>query len=301
MSKDAPVGPRPLRSFGIVVNEQKPAALRLGEELQTWLQSRGVPSQLVCLGQEAGADEHWHTREGRPAPAPLFGDALIILGGDGTLLAASRLAAPAGLPMLSIHLGTFGFFAECEPEEAPDCIERLLQGDYRLDRRLMLQATIEGPAGPGRTFVALNDAVIAKGTLARLLHMHAYVNSDLIAAYSADGLIVSTPSGSTAYSLSAGGPLAHPDVDVLLLTPICSHGLNVRPLVMPASAHVTLTVENAEDSEAIVTMDGQTGVRLAPGEHLVVSQAPYRAHLISLGKTTFYRKLREKLGWGERC
>ncbi|MBI3946313.1 MAG: NAD(+)/NADH kinase [Armatimonadetes bacterium] len=290
----------PARTLGIVVNEQKANAVRLGEALHAWLDGRGVPSRVIALARESGADQQWRTGGASP-PSRLFGDALVVLGGDGTLLATSRIAAPHGQPMLSVHLGGFGFLAECEPDEARDGVERLLAGDYRVVERVMLQAAVQGPAGGDRIFAALNDAVIARGALSRLLHLRAYVDGDFVAAYAADGVILSTPTGSTAYSLAAGGPLVHPDLDVFLLTPICSHGLNVRPLVLSAASQVRVTVENASDSEAVATFDGQMAVRLAPEEAVVVSAAPHRARLIQLGKTRFYRKLRQKLGWGERC
>lgn len=293
-------GPNPVRSLGIVANEQKPGALLLGEEMLRWLESRGVPSQLITMGHDSPEGPQWRVKGGVPQSGRLFGDALVVLGGDGTLLATSRLAAPAGQPMLSIHLGGFGFLSECEPGDACDCLQQVLDGGFRVGSRLMLHATVRSPAGD-REFIALNDVVIAKGILARLLHMRAYVDGAYVASYAADGLIVSTPTGSTAYSLSAGGPLVHPDVEVLMLTPICSHGLNVRPLVLPAGSCVEVAVENADDSEAIVTVDGQIGVPLQCGETLFVDRAPYPARLILLDRVDFYRKLREKLSWGERC
>ncbi|HEX3000542.1 MAG TPA: NAD(+)/NADH kinase, partial [Armatimonadota bacterium] len=264
MDETHPCAP-PVDLIGIVVNEQKPATVQLGEELHHWLGQRGVTSQIIYLGQESGADFRWRTPEGGAPPRSLFGDALVVLGGDGTLLAASRIAAPARQPMLGVHMGGFGFLAECEPSEIYTCVERLLTGDYRVGERLMLRAVVEAEGRETRSFLALNDAVIAKGTLSRLLHLNAFVGDEFVAAYAADGLIVSTPTGSTGYSLSAGGPLIHPDVDVLMLTPICSHGLNVRTLVLPAASRIQLTVENAEDSEAVVTIDGQIGVPLNPG------------------------------------
>ncbi|NLC58600.1 MAG: NAD(+)/NADH kinase [Armatimonadetes bacterium] len=292
----------PVRSLGIIVHEQKPAALALGEELHAWLADRGVPSQIIHLRQESGADEQWRTAEGCPPSGRLFGDALLVLGGDGTLLAASRIAAPAGQPMLSVQLGGFGFLAGCRPERAQACLERVLRGDYRIVERVMLQMVIQGRERAPETHTALNDVVVAKGTtLARLLHLRAYVDDCYVAAYAADGLIVSTPTGSTAYSLSAGGPLVHPDVDVLMLTPICPHALNVRSLVLPAAAEVKLTVENVEDSEVLVTVDGQTGVPLGPEEWVTVSRSAQPARFIDLGEADFFQRLREKLGWGERC
>jgi len=294
-------GGEPVRSLGIVVNEEKPAAVSLGEELHLWLTDQGVPSQVIHLRQEVGADQQWRAHEGGPPPKRLFGDALVVLGGDGTLLATARIAAPAGQPMLSVQLGGFGFLAECQPEQTRECVERILAGDYRIAERMMLQVAIEDPERAPQRFIALNDAVVAKGTLARLLHLRAFVDGRYVTAYAADGVIVSTPTGSTAYSLSAGGPLAHPEVEVLMLTPICPHGLTLRPLVLPGDSTVELRVENTADTEVVVTVDGQTGVPLAPEECVVVSQAPFRARLITPDTGDFFRKLREKLGWGERC
>ncbi|MDH7569419.1 MAG: NAD(+)/NADH kinase [Armatimonadota bacterium] len=302
MMPENPTDPPPVRSLGIVVNEEKPEAVRLGEELHAWLKARGVPAEVIHLRRETGADQEWRTLEGASSPPKrLFGDALVVLGGDGTLLATSRIAAASGQPMLSVHLGGFGFLTECAPEDVRQGTQRLLSGDYHVAERVMLQTIICGAQGGDRVYTALNDVVVAKGTLARLLHLRAFVDGSFVAAYAADGLIVSSPTGSTAYSLSAGGPLVHPDLEVFLLTPICSHGLNVRPLVLPATSEVKLTVENAADSEVVATMDGQMGVPLLPGEYLLVRRSPMRARLVQLGMTDFYRKLRDKLGWGERC
>lgn len=293
---------QPVRSLGILVHEQKPAAVALGEEVHAWLDSLGVPSQVIHLRRESDADHQWRTAEGQPTGGRLFGDALLVLGGDGTLLAASRIAADTGQPMLSVQLGGFGFLAGCEPEQTRACVERILRGDYRVIERFMLEVAIQGGHRAPEVHTALNDVVVAKGTtLARLLHLQAYVDGSYVSAYAADGLIVCTPTGSTAYSLSAGGPLIHPDVDVLMLTPICPHALNVRPLVLPASAHVKLTVENIEDSEVLVTVDGQVGVPLAPEEWVSVTRASKTARLIDLGQGDFFQRLRQKLGWGERC
>ncbi|MDR7562609.1 MAG: NAD(+)/NADH kinase [Armatimonadota bacterium] len=226
-------------------------------------------------------------------------DALVAAGGDGTILRAARLTAPRGLPVLSVNLGGFGFLAELQPEELPEAVPRLLERTYTVEERMMLASWVRRGGEAVHRALALNDVVITKGGYARLMPIRAYVNHEHLATYLADGLIVATPTGSTAYSLSAGGPILSPTVRALLVTPICPHTLNARSVVLDASDVAILEV--AEDVEDVwLTVDGQIGFPLRAGDRVEVREADERARLVRLRPPSFYDLLRRKFGWGGR-
>lgn len=228
---------------------------------------------------------------------------LVVFGGDGTILHAARQAARDGIPILGVNLGGFGFLAEVHDRAVDDALLRVLAGDYRLDERMMLQAqicrdtTAGGAERVARELLALNDIVVTKSGYARLLRIRTDINNDHLATHLADGLIVATPTGSTAYSLSAGGPILHPGLDAIVVTPICAHTLNARAVVLSADEAVTIRVEPT-GAPSVLTVDGQEGEPLEPDDVVRVAQAPYRTRLVRLGRTDFYRMLRTKLSWG---
>ncbi len=226
-------------------------------------------------------------------------DALVAVGGDGTILRAARLSAPRGLPVLSVNLCGFGFLAEVQPEELPQAMGRLLERTYAVEERMMLASWVWRGDHVVHRALALNDVVITKGGYARLMPIHAYVNHEHLATYLADGLIVATPTGSTAYSLSAGGPILSPTVRALVVTPICPHTLNARAVVLDPSDVATLAVaEGVED--VWLTVDGQVGVPLQAGDRVEVREAQERTRLVRLRPSLFYDLLRRKFGWGGR-
>jgi NAD+ kinase len=225
---------------------------------------------------------------------------LVVFGGDGTILHAARQAAPAGIPILGVNLGGFGFLAEVHDRAVDDALLRVLAGDYRVDERMMLQAQVCRGAGRERIvreLLALNEVVVTKSGYARLLRIRTEINEDHLATHLADGLIVATPTGSTAYSLSAGGPILHPDLDAIVLTPICAHTLNARAVVLSANEAITIRVEPT-GAPSVLTVDGQEGEPLEPDDIVRVARASCRTRLVRLGRTGFYRLLRTKLSWG---
>ncbi len=281
------------RAVGLVVNQRKPRAVEDADRAQAFLRSRGVG--VRCPNGEPD--------EKRPhAPldeASLNGsDLLVVLGGDGTLLAASRYAAPRGIPMLSIRYGGFGFLAEVEPEELEWALDRALAGRYALDPRMMLSTQLARRGEVIHTSTALNDVTLTRGALSRVVRVRTEAGGGYLSTYSADGVIVSTPTGSTAYSLSAGGPLVHPGVKVLLITPICPHSLNARSLALADHERVTLTLESAD--EAMLTSDGQVGQPLETGDEVHISRAAMTADLVSLRPSSFYDRLQNRLRWADR-
>jgi NAD+ kinase len=225
-------------------------------------------------------------------------DLLVVLGGDGTILAAARLAA-GRVPILGVNLGGLGFLAEIPLRELPGALAETVRGAMVIDERAMLEARIVGEAGVRATAVALNDMVVAKTGVARVIHVTISVNGEHLATYPADGVIVATPTGSTAYSLSAGGPIVHPEVDVIVVTPICPHTFTARPVVVSGAATVAIEVA-VKGEDVCLTVDGQASHALSAGERVVVHRAAERTRLVRLQAHSFYGILRTKLGWGAR-
>jgi NAD+ kinase len=225
-------------------------------------------------------------------------DLLIAFGGDGTILRAARLAAPDGVPILGVNLGGFGFLAEVAPEELSVALADLVAGRFELDERMMLEATVDAGEG-GPTLLALNDVVVTESGVARVLRLRVLVNGEHLASYAADGVIVATPTGSTAYSLSAGGPILDPRVDALVITPICPHTFNARSVVVNRNDVVDVELA-APSADATVSVDGRVGAQLGQTGRIRVHRAKQTTRFVRLRQTSFYGILRTKLAWGER-
>jgi NAD+ kinase len=226
-------------------------------------------------------------------------DLLITLGGDGTLLRGARLVAPHGVPVLGINLGHLGFLTSLGRKEVEEGLETLVAGDAVPDERMVLETRAEAEDGRVHgSYLAFNDAVLHRGGVARMIRMTVFAHEEEVGTYSADGIILSTPTGSTAYSLSAGGPIVSPSVDCIVATPICPHTLAVRPLILSAAEKVSVEVLDPTE-ELILTIDGQEGARMMPGDRLVVSRAPLPLRLVRFPGQTFFSTLRRKLRWGD--
>ena len=227
-------------------------------------------------------------------------DLMLTMGGDGTLLRGARLVALDAVPVLGINLGHLGFLTSAPPEELEEALERWAAGDYELDERMALAIHTEDVDGrAGEAFVALNDAVLHKGGAARVIRLDMRASrGDVVGTYSADGIILSTPTGSTAYSLSAGGPIVHPSVHCIIATPICPHTLGVRPLVLPADETLVIEVLSPTE-ELILTIDGQESARVVRGARVIVCRAPDPVRLVRFPGQTFFSTLRRKLRWGD--
>jgi NAD+ kinase len=226
-------------------------------------------------------------------------DLLITLGGDGTLLRGARLVVTAGVPVLGINLGHLGFLTSAPRDEVESALSHWLAGEFSIDERLVLAVhAVHEDGRAGRTHLALNDAVLHKTGAARVIRLSMRAMHDVVGSYSADGIILSTPTGSTAYSLSAGGPIVSPAVDCIIATPICPHTLGVRPLVLPADETVTIEVLSPTE-ELILTIDGQEHERLVPGQKVVARRAERPVRLVRFPGQTFFATLRRKLRWGD--
>lgn len=237
-------------------------------------------------------------------------DVIIAFGGDGTMLRVARAirdASPLRLvPILGVNLGSLGFLTEISLKDLYPALTHVLEDNYAVGRRNMLKVLIHRgdnaqtnrERGPSEVYHALNDVVVNSGALARLINMDAFVDEDYIATFPADGMIISTPTGSTAYSLSAGGPVLYPKLNSVVMTPICSHTLTNRPLVIPAESNIRVVVRSGE--EIMLTVDGQIGVPLEAGDEVCCTKSETQIALIQTGQTDFFDVLREKLKWGER-
>lgn len=224
---------------------------------------------------------------------------VISVGGDGTLLATARAVGPAQLPILGVNLGSLGFLTETHAEELEVVLDAALDGRAPIDRRQALGVRRDGAAEAAPEHVALNDVVISNADMARLFSLSLLVDGDWVADYRADGLILATPTGSTAYNLAAGGPLVLPGVDALLATPICPHSLTQRPLILPGDATLTVVLPDGQRATNVqVTVDGQVGFRLRPGERITIARAPHPILLVRPPGRSYFSVLRDKLSWG---
>ena len=222
---------------------------------------------------------------------------ILSLGGDGTMLSTIRRVGNYAVPVLGVNIGGFGFLAEYTVESLFDALDRVLGGDYRVSERMMLEATVGRDGRVAETHAALNEVVIDSGRLARMLRLKVSVGEQYLTRYEADGLIVATPTGSTAYSLSAGGPIVHPDLEAILMTPICAHTLTTRPIVLPVER--TVTVELDEDrGGAGLTVDGQVGIKLGAKDVVRISKSAHSVRLVTNPKRSYLAILKEKLRWG---
>ena len=272
--------------IGILTHPKIPVSETLGGEIQEWLHAQGV---RTWVGSSWSAEEH---------DAPLGElDALIALGGDGTLLRTARLAAPHALPMLGINLGRLGFLAEITPDRWRWALNRVLNGDFWVEKRLMLRVEVRRDGEQvHRDLDALNEVVVSRGGVARVVRVTTEVNDAYLTTYVADGVIVSTPTGSTAYALAAGGPILSPELDNLTIVPIAPHLSLARPLILHADAVISMRVRT--DHKAILTTDGQAYVELQDGDRVVVASSPNQAHFIRFGpRDYFHQSLMERLQW----
>lgn len=224
-------------------------------------------------------------------------DLLITFGGDGTLLSVAR-HAPKDVPILGVNMGTLGFLTEVRVEEFPEVMERVLTGDYESEKRVAFDVAVHGPGRDHRSYRVLNDATINKSALARIIEMRVTVGGEFMSSFRADGLIIATPTGSTAYNLSAGGPIIYPTMGAVVLTPICPHMLTNRPVVLPDDLGIEIGIATP-NQEIFLTLDGQEGLPIAQHDKVCVNKSPNPVTLIRTSKKSYFDVLRSKLKWGE--
>lgn len=284
-----------MKTIGIWANVKKERVADLLAEVVDWLESQNCN---VLLNEAAAlklGKIYGHNFQSLNERA----DCIMVLGGDGTLLNCARISAPFGTPLFGINLGRLGFLTEAEIPDLFSTLEKLLQRRYRVEERMMLQARVVRGRETLEKFVALNDIVITKSGFARIIMLETLVDDQYFTTYPADGVIVTSPTGSTAYSLSAGGPLAVPDLELMIITPICPHALWARPLVISPGSEVKITLLS-DQKEVMLTIDGQHGLKLQRGDSVIISKAPYPAKFLKLSDRDFFSILREKLRQGDR-
>lgn len=281
-----------MHTLAIVAKRDKPEAVALAAQI------RERYPQLTVLGDRTLAHAlGWPRVEDRELAAR--SDLVVVLGGDGTLIYAARLLAGRNVPILGVNLGSLGFMTEIPVEELFATLNEVLAGRFQTDSRMKLSCRL---LRAGKVLIedeVLNDVVINKGALARIADHETSIDGVPITTYKADGIILATPTGSTAYSLSAGGPIVHPSVDCTVLSPICSHALTQRSIVVPADRCIRVTLRS-ETADTYLTLDGQTGHSLQGGDCIEVVRSPNRVNLVRNPKVAFFTILRQKLHWGER-
>jgi NAD+ kinase len=276
----------------------KPGKAELGSilpELLKWLNERGYEAVLdLETAQYVGGKGVARSEIAQHKP-----EFAIVLGGDGTLLAAARAVAKAKVPILGVNLGSLGFLTEVPLAELYPTLQAVVDGRIQHESRAMMYCELLRRDAKLAEYLALNDVVISKSAIARIADFDVEVNGAFVSNYKADGLIIATPTGSTAYSLAAGGPVLSPAVDALILTPISSHALTSRPLVLPDDSKIVITLRGMPD-EAFLTVDGQIGVSLLEADRVVCRKSEHEIALLRLNGRTFFDVLRTKLKWGER-
>ena len=276
-----------IRRVGIATKTGSKEAVRVAADLGDWLRRRGIEVAVDGPPEDAEAAIY--------DPSDGY-DLIVALGGDGTLMSVAR-AQKNEAPILGVNLGSLGFLTEISRTELYPSLTEILAGRFETESRSLFDVTLERAEGDPVAFRALNDVVITKSALARIIDLRIEVDGRLVARYRSDGLIVATPTGSTAYNLSAGGPIAYPSLPVALLTPICPHTLNHRPLVVPDSSRIEITLETRRE-EVYLTLDGQEGMALEYNDRVRVHSSPHKASLVRISGRSFYDSLRSKLRWG---
>jgi NAD+ kinase len=282
-----------MKKIGIIAKDI-PAAQAAAKKLTAWLESRG---KKVFVDQEIAAAINVQGYDRSEIPSRV--EMLIVLGGDGTLLAAARHVADAHavVPIFGVNLGSLGFMAEVSLDELYDNLEKAIAGKLGTEDRMMLSASVIRDGRRLTRYRVLNDAVINKGALARMMELEVSVNDGHLTTFRADGLIVATPTGSTAYSLSAGGPIIHPTIHCFVVTPICPHTLSNRPIALPDNVVVTVRLTSQSEDVAL-TLDGQIGFPLAPNDVIEIKRSRFKMRLIKHPVKNYYDILRAKLKWG---
>ncbi|MGA7343835.1 MAG: NAD(+)/NADH kinase [Terracidiphilus sp.] len=282
--------------IAIVCKPHKEELARLVPELIAWLRNHGYDPLLdhECGGYTSAAPSV--ARAELPAWSPSL---VIVLGGDGTLLSVARIFAALGTPILSVNLGSLGFLTEVRLADLYSTLEGWCSDCHTVDERAMLHAALCREGAEHSSYTALNEIVVSKGDIARMGEFTVELDGKKVARFRADGVIVSTPTGSTAYTLAANGPILTPDVDALVVTPICPHLLTLRPIVVRGDASLTVRVEGVPEV-ALLTVDGQQAVELLKGDEVRCRRSTHTVKLVRLSDSSFFEALRSKLSWGER-
>jgi NAD+ kinase len=290
-----------MNKIGIIAKRNKPEAANIIYHLVDWFRQKKIEvyieNEMAHLLGPHASEPNVNTVEREAFPS--HAEMILVLGGDGTLLSVARLVGDHKVPILGVNLGGLGFLTEIALEELYRVLERVIQGDFTTDERVVLSASVIRKGKGVAEFPVLNDAVINKGALARIIDMETTINGEYVTTFKSDGLIISTPTGSTAYNLSAGGPIVYPSLHCIILTPICPHTLTNRPIVVPDEVEIRATLKTRQQ-EVMLTLDGQQGFPLEVEDVVEVKKAAVGILLIKSPYRHYFEVLREKLKWGER-
>lgn len=288
-----------MERIGIITKQNKPEAIPIVKRLVEWLSSKRI---MTYIDEETGRfiDEkgNYLSRIKRDT-IPEYSEIVIVLGGDGTLLSVARLIKDRNIPILGVNLGGLGFLTEVTIDELFKFLESIIRNEFSTEERTILNASVIRKGERLSEFTVLNDAVINKGALARIIDIETKINGENLTTFKSDGLIISTPTGSTAYNLSAGGPIVYPSVNCIIITPICPHTLTNRPIVVPDNVEIQAVLKTKQQ-EVILTLDGQQGFNLEYDDVVEVKKAKGKILLIKSPYRHYFELLREKLRWGER-
>ncbi len=276
---------RDIRKVLLVINSHKDDVQNVVGSILELTRSRGIETVSLDFSTHA-------------SPENLSGvDLAISLGGDGTLLSCARMLAHREVPILAVNMGEFGFITEVSKSELKETWEKLLKGSLGVSERLMLSVEVQRGGARTESFLGLNEAVIGIKGISRMIRLKIFMSDTYMGRYRADGVIVATPTGSTAYSMAAGGPILHPEMEAFILTPICPFTLSNRPTVVPANEILRIEVEEPQKVEAVLTIDGQESFLLQPRDCIYVRRAPHKARIVHTDRRSFYEILRTKLNW----
>jgi len=281
-----------MQKIGIIAKGNKPEAVQVVKELVGWLTDRTV--ECFIEPEMAKAVPH-PSLDKKEMPGAV--DMVVVLGGDGTLLAAARALQQKRVPLLGVNLGGLGFLTEITLAELYPMLEQILRGDYKTDERMLLEVRIWRKKKVIDEFTVLNDVVINKGALARIIELETSVDDAYLTTFRADGLVIATPTGSTGYSLSAGGPIVYPSLQSIIITPICPHNLTNRPIIVPKEAVIGVTLRSG-DAEVFLTLDGQVGFKMELQDRMEVKKGEGAISLIKSPSKGYFEVLRAKLMWG---
>lgn len=290
--------PKPTH-FGFVVKHNVALATKIALDVAQWLEMRGIKITIADEAKEFLAQRPQFPRAPKEE-LPVLCDIVVVFGGDGTFLSIARQMIWKSIPILGINLGQLGFLTEIKVDEVYESLEKVLEGDYSIQERSMIEACVNRGGKQLFCLPVLNDVVVSKSTIARVIDLHVSINNTSVARVKADGLIISTPTGSTAYSLAAGGPILHPEVSATIITAICPHSLNMRPLVIPDNAVVDVEVLN-KDGDITLTLDGQSGYNIQGGDKVSIKKFSRHAlKIIQSPNRDYFELLRTKFFLGAR-
>jgi len=290
-----------MNRIGIIAKKNKPEAVTLAGHLAEWLRPKKVEvyieEEIGKLLSQTRSKRDWKSIKREEIPTDI--EMIVVLGGDGTLLSVARQVWNKNIPILGVNLGGLGFLTEITLDELYPVLEKVLRNDFEINEREVLNAGVIRNGKRIAEFIVLNDAVINKGALARIIDLETTINGEYLSTFRSDGLIISTPTGSTAYNLSAGGPIVYPSLHTIIITPICPHTLTIRPIIIPDDVKIRALLKSRNE-EVTLTLDGQQGFSLEFEDVLEVGKAEGRILLIKSPYRHYFELLREKLKWGER-